>query len=315
MPFRRTAFTLIELLVVIAIIAILIALLLPAVQQAREAARRSQCKNQLKQIALAAQNYHDTYKTLPPGAFTHSWIGWGTCLLPYLEQAPLYQRIVGANGMNVRWQDAVNAGGVKEIDEEISRTPLAAFRCPSETTGPRNADMYGYGTSNYVANGGYNYLPYATAGVATPTYEYNQKYRGPMLMDRCVSLSKFIDGTSNTVLFGERGTLGGGGDSSQPQYFASIWIGSPANDRYFPTGVNIWDTNASSGRKVGLVIFPMSPKYLINSVDGQSASSLHSGGAQFAFADGSIRFISENVDSATYQKLGAYADRETIGEF
>src|SRR6188472_548040 len=97
----RRGFTLIELLVVIAIIAILIALLLPAVQQAREAARRSQCKNNLKQLGLALHNYHDTSNTLPPGwiavptmsgntnASAPCW-GWGTMILPGLDQAPLY---------------------------------------------------------------------------------------------------------------------------------------------------------------------------------------------------------------------------------
>lgn len=107
---RKRGFTLIELLVVIAIIAILIALLLPAVQQAREAARRSTCKNNLKQIGIALHNYHDTHSVLPPGVLMFddgsgdpdpdlgNW-GWNTFLLPYIDQAPLYNQLT-PNGAN-----------------------------------------------------------------------------------------------------------------------------------------------------------------------------------------------------------------------
>src|SRR5437016_3440588 len=98
---RNAGFTLIELLVVIAIIAVLIALLLPAVQQAREAARRAQCKSSLKQIGLAMHNYHASLNCLPPGHLDAPFIwgtcwGWGTMILPYLDQAPLYNSLAGA---------------------------------------------------------------------------------------------------------------------------------------------------------------------------------------------------------------------------
>ena len=142
-PLRR-AFTLIELLVVIAIIAILIALLLPAVQQAREAARRTQCKNNLKQLGLAHHNYHDVYHSFAPNInliwtgppYTTANRGWGGSqashlvqLLPYIEQTALF------NGINFN-----NAGTVKPWAQTVggklvNETVIAAFQCPSESTG------------------------------------------------------------------------------------------------------------------------------------------------------------------------------------
>src|SRR3954447_24995498 len=144
---RRTGFTLIELLVVIAIIAILIALLLPAVQQAREAARRTQCRNNLKQMGLAMHNYHDVFNCFPPGylgypaaagqdcsavrntaPFAQGW-GWGTYLLPYLDQAPLY------NSLNPGQKQAVcdNASGpaLNAGNPVLQRQLLPVYVCPS----------------------------------------------------------------------------------------------------------------------------------------------------------------------------------------
>ncbi len=130
-PVNRRAFTLIELLVVIAIIAILVALLLPAVQQAREAARRSSCKNNLKQLGLAIHNYHDTYRTMPPGVvddFTDSIWGWGALILPFVEQGPVYDALrVGNIPLGVRMTPG-NA-----LDQlSVLQTPISTYRCPSD---------------------------------------------------------------------------------------------------------------------------------------------------------------------------------------
>ncbi len=141
---RRRAFTLIELLVVIAIIAVLIALLLPAVQQARESARRTQCKNQLKQYGLALHNYHDTFiTTLPPGYVYHvnvtgatgmsNGFGWNTFILPYIDQAPLYNTFCAT----ATSRPNINSG---LINDSAARFPnpgsvesvLSVFRCPSD---------------------------------------------------------------------------------------------------------------------------------------------------------------------------------------
>ncbi len=141
---RPAGFTLIELLVVIAIIAILVALLLPAVQQAREAARRTQCRNNLKQIGLALHNYHDIYNTLPPGV-VHKFgnqavaamgsYGWGTFILPQLEQQNLFQTIQ-TNGVDL---DSLlrNSANAAARDYAVF-TKLSFYRCPSDTAPDQN---------------------------------------------------------------------------------------------------------------------------------------------------------------------------------
>jgi prepilin-type N-terminal cleavage/methylation domain-containing protein len=193
---RRRAFTLIELLVVIAIIAVLIALLLPAVQQARESARRTQCKNQLKQLGLALHNYHDTFiTTMPPGyvyqsgpstagtatGMNNGW-GWGTMILPYIDQAPLYNTFTSAgNAPNVTIGLVGTAPVVTALATTGATIPaigsiesvLPSQRCPSDAG---NAVVTGgivgrpFGRSNYVgvAGSAFNFAA-ATPSVAGTT--------------------------------------------------------------------------------------------------------------------------------------------------
>ena len=158
---KRSGFTLVELLVVIAIIGILIALLLPAVQAAREAARRTECNNNLKQLGLGLQNYHDTFRHFPPGANRaddDGW-GWGAYVLPYIEQSGLYNRIVGA-GVILPIKGSYN-GGIGGQDLRINRGDRAGrerlkeFRCPSSVQDDFSRSHDGpYGTSNYFGCAG-----------------------------------------------------------------------------------------------------------------------------------------------------------------
>jgi prepilin-type N-terminal cleavage/methylation domain-containing protein len=190
---RRTAFTLIELLVVIAIIAVLIALLLPAVQQAREAARRSQCKNNLKQVGLALHNYHDTHNVLPPAFFTqHGWTST-TFLLPYLDQAPMYNRL-NVNG-------PINLADASIL--ALAKTPLPVFLCPSspETAPDANPDIAVVVNSTTYRIAVSNYLPISgNQDIRCTTTSVN----GIFYMNSRTQFRDITDGMSNTFAFSER---------------------------------------------------------------------------------------------------------------
>jgi len=172
-PGKRSAFTLIELLVVIAIIAILIALLLPAVQQAREAARRTQCKNNLKQLGLAMHNYHDVYNTFPHNQ--NRWGGgpigadqipqwsWLVGILPYIDQAPLYNafsydvNVADGNGGTITGDRNHNGIGVNQA---LAQTGMAAYICPSSPNGSVRRDQTngGYRWNGNTTKGGTDYV-------------------------------------------------------------------------------------------------------------------------------------------------------------
>lgn len=276
---HRTAFTLVELLVVIAIIGVLIALLLPAVQQAREAARRMQCTNNLKQLALASHNHHDTYNNLPvssqqadtsPGG-RDRW-SWGYQVLPFVELTALHDLCteMKAAGWGTSDQSRVDA----------YMTSLEAFTCPSCTVDPAapyqkyvtaSWDKMQFSKSNYLANGGFAH----TWG----SYDKGKRaYFGPFVKcsDKGLNFSSIVDGLSNTLLFGE-----GGGKAADP-----------ANEDLMP---GLWG-GTTNGRNTQLELVRHSLKKL-NSGEREAFGSYHPGGANFAFCDGSVRFISETINS------------------
>ncbi len=346
----RRAFTLIELLVVIAIIAILIALLLPAVQQAREAARRTQCRNNLKQFGLAMHNYENAYKCFQRANYssvTTSSTGWQgfaghVMLLPYLDQAPLYNQI---NFTQSFW------GG---SNATLKATRLAAFLCPSDsgwrygTYGNDPGNTNG-GGNNYCVSGGPSLLMLgATGGTVggtpgTPIAFVDQI--GVCNLFRNITIADIRDGTSNTLAASE--LLIGDGNSTNftlgdvirganipagfPNTFANqtqlnayhtICQGAVAT-HYGITGKN-W-INGMPGQTFFCTLNPPnSPNYDCMECAGCSwydarsvitARSHHTGGVHCLLADGAVRFISNNLDLITWQRLGAIADGNAVGDF
>jgi len=309
---RRSGFTLIELLVVIAIIAILIALLLPAVQQAREAARRTQCRNNLKQIGLALHNYHDTFLVFPPGALAMNSAGvayppqttgsdpgrttvtggwsWSVFILPYIDQAPLYNSLA-PNGNN--FPAAPNA---------FTRTILPAFLCPSDPSGSivtsqaMGGDNAGNGhaKSNYQGVSGSGSLNYALQLAATTygIFNYNSK----------VAIRDITDGTSNTIMVCER--LWDGTTSEIRR--GGVWVGKCPG---------ITATGDPGNKYANLVRAENSPAWIIKGTNNNSAMSQHVGGVHFVLGDGAVRFISENTSGAIYQSLAQRSDGIIQGEF
>ena len=330
---RRRGFTLIELLVVIAIIAILIALLLPAVQQAREAARRTQCRNNLKQIGLALHNYHDVHRMFPPGWIPllavygtenssppGSW-AWSVHILPMLDQTPLYDSLMSNDPGFRNWPN--NIFPIRPGDA-LDHT-LPAYLCPSATgsektwygqSAPQAND--GYTKSNYVGSGGilhfkwdsdrghYWYTPSSIAG-------YNKfhprKTRGLFAAGSSHRIRDITDGSSNTFCVGEAAHREIPNSSPNGP---GIWLRAVGNGTYDSFGfLSVIRFTHSDSWWNGGTDFPIPVNYR----GTYSFSSPHVGGAQFCLADGSVRFLSENIDQTLYENLSTIADGQVVGEF
>lgn len=326
----RSGFTLIELLVVIAIIAILVALLLPAVQQAREAARRAQCKNNLHQIGLALHNYHDQANVLPPG-----WIGgmngpmrwgWGTFILPQLDQQALYDNLAGTMGMDANGNSAMGFSAVMSTLPQpgLLQTALTVYRCPSDSAQqtvdtplangymvmmPPMANTTSFGRSNYpaVAGANVNWMMAPTTQTAAGAFSENSRRR----------FADFQDGTSNTFLIGERRSpqvyngMYSGGDT--------IWAGVGCDS--MPQGMALHAGDCNPGDKLNYQT-NMAPNGNMSPAPYSAFSSMHSGGAHFLFGDGSVKFVSDSIAQgpantlgSTYQNLATINDRQPIGEY
>ncbi len=334
---RQRAFTLIELLVVIAIIAVLVALLLPAVQQAREAARRAQCKNNLKQIGLALHNYEGAMRTFPFAIDIEpngTWTSWGLMILPYIDQSPLY------NNFNFNVPAYNEAGPVGVSNVAVISTRLPAFVCPSVPNGgnvynstwpagyygggppalPLSTVTYSAAESDYIATTGvrgtfaniaYANFPGGTGGYRNGVLREAGNYAGGPGVGR---FSDITDGASNTFLVAERT---GGGQLYQGTTPVSFQI----------SGVNAYGLNGGgwgdfmNGEEWiqgssydGTVAGGPCPINCSN-ILGWGYHSFHTGGCQFVLADGSVKFVSQNISAFTLAGLITCRKGEVIGEY
>ncbi|HVJ84711.1 MAG TPA: DUF1559 domain-containing protein [Caulifigura sp.] len=306
-PPRREGFTLIELLVVIAIIAILIALLLPAVQQAREAARRTQCKNNLKQLGLAFHNYADVYKSFPIGNVnttpnTNASLGplgipaertvpndmwtWGASILPYLEQTPLF------NQLNV---GAVPNPGASSTLKVLLQTPIKSYMCPSDTMGVLNTFYANYGKLNYPAS--------------KSMVLWRDTVTDDGRSNRVTTLRDIVDGTSNTFLFAERAAINLPGTLVTA---GGIWGVQKSTN-----GSGTFDPFPAPNTSGLPGLITAAGSCCDSTVDATlnvrgGTSSMHEGGIQVCMADGSVRFVSENIESARCTPMSTCVRNGTV---
>lgn len=326
---RRIGFTLIELLVVIAIIAVLIALLLPAVQQAREAARRSSCKNNLKQLGLALHNYHDAFKIFPASGYAEGMAGYDyftggatpaipqqsntsgfVMLLPYIDQAPLYNAWNFQNAASVSYvygvYSASTVKGNPDLNATVSKTPLEVLTCPSDNGAKYYGSANQYYSISLTQTGGYRsnydfcthyneyYYDHYVAKALAPSQR--PLFGG----DTSFGIRDITDGASNTAMMAEQ---------TREKYNGAI--GGWSYRCHVNVGIDLaWNP-------INMWIYNNTPSTYLYGRLGQwaTAGSLHVGGCHILMGDGAVRFISENINSTTRQYLNTIADNQPIGEF
>jgi prepilin-type N-terminal cleavage/methylation domain-containing protein/prepilin-type processing-associated H-X9-DG protein len=294
---KRRGFTLIELLVVIAIIGVLIGLLLPAVQKVREAAARMSCTNNLKQIGLALHNYHDANLKFPPGYASGSdasgndtgpgW-GWAAFILPHMEQQPLFGQIDFKQPIEAPLHAAARV------------TQIKSYLCPSDNPPPKFTAAQMTPTGQVVSN---------ICEVATANYpgmygtgEPGVDGDGVFFRGSQVRIADITDGTSSTIMVGERRYL----------YGQTTWVGAVTNASQTappgsPFGVQVENSsNHVLGHSAEAWDGPASP------YEPNHFSSRHTGGLNFLYADGHVSFITNAVDYATFKALSTRAGGEPI---
>lgn len=345
---RRDGFTLIELLVVVAIIAVLIGLLLPAVQQAREAARRTQCRNNLHQLGLALHNYQEAHKAFPPAYVAQpvaagtingvtypddnangaTGFAWGTLLLPFIEQAPLYNRF----NLSAACWDPANLAAANSV--------LPAFLCPSVTGGSEGFIVQKYtsgtasaphspvpfspqiffGHSHYVTNAGIhqpwgrvtNYIDFSVGEPIPANGNALAAIDGPFYRNSYIRVADITDGLSNTVFLGEHSSL-----LSDKTWVGVVPFAATCPKNGFPSDCN------SGGCLVGVHSGPDThdhPQVIIHAPNNpfghtDEMYSEHEGGAHVMLGDGAVRFVSQYMDPFVWVALSTRASGEVINDY
>jgi len=295
---RSVGFTLVELLVVIAIIAVLIALILPAVQSAREAARRSTCRNHFKQLSLAIHKYLDSHLTFPINTSFNTALAvddptrsWLQGVLPFIERSDIESRII--------------PGGSLLRNRAVAELPVAVFTCPSDTHQGRAAQQadvpldWELGLTNYKScagdNWGWGLHPHASSGgrfsgSSNGMAEGNGAICAGRAWPVLTRMRDFTDGTSSTFVIGE----------SVVEYTR-------------------WSTWFHSNHPVATCSIPLNFGRIHNNrhdwENNNGFMSRHVGGGHFALADGSVRFVSENIDIFVYWSLATLQGSEVVSEF
>ncbi len=278
---QRNAFTLVELLVVIAIIGILVALLLPAVQAAREAARRMSCTNNLSQLAIAVQGYESAFRVYPPGTIAESG--------PIVNVAQGYHHnwlaklLPYMEEQNVYQHIDFSVSVYDEKNKPVRDLTIALHYCPSEPRGTEIPSASSYAGLHHDQN-----EPIDTTN------------NGVFFLNTSVDYEQISDGSSHTIFIAEK--LG------EPQKDLGWMSGTRWTLRNTGTPINAgrsWNRNAASAET------PDTSDPL--AVGG--FGSYHPGGGEFAFGDGSVRFLSETIDVPTYQQLGHRADGKLLSSY
>lgn len=288
----RQGFTLVELLVSISIIGVLVGLLLPAVQSARESGRRTQCQNNLKQLGLAFEQYHLQMKRYPAGVLSSkpdgdpsgvAGFGWAPQLLPFLQQTSLGKLL---DVPTAQLHDVLQ----RPDGRDLAKIALPIFRCPSDSSELLNADRpfpgskyaessgvdFAAAKSNYLANHGTQFVT-----LREKQLNYLADSFGVFWPESKCTEAQITDGTSNTILAGERSS----------EYWAGVWVGTRDFNNAGDNGLR---------QVFGISDSKINEKRIESGRTG--FSSQHSGGALFVFADGHVDFLSDDID---YEQAGA----------
>lgn len=326
---ERSAFTLVELLVVIAIIGVLVGLLLPAVQAAREAARRMSCSNNIRQLGLAMHNYESTHRSLPPSRislttpriFQQSWV---SMILPYIEQGNVH----AAYQHGLPWFDRVN--------DPLTTANLPTLTCPSAPTsrelptavlyraitGNARSDQPRWGYADYGSINAVRNSAFVASGLPSlgAREVFGAMGRGP----EGVKFSAITDGLSNTAIVaegaGRPGIYISGKKVNNPRigniaqgtpYTADGWGWADINSGFSIDGSNANgnqnDTSSSGATTIVGSCF-------MNCTNDSELYAFHNGGAQFLFGDGSVHFLSQNINGATFVAVMTRDRGDIVGD-